>query len=77
MRQCSRNEGEKAVSLVEMEAALGDKCLSLRVDKNVLKRSRDRMYKMLEEPDFDQRELGQRLHQNQSEIFPRAKQAVL
>lgn len=33
------------------------------------KRSRDRMYRMLEEPDFDQNEVAQRLHQNQGEIL--------
>ena len=32
------------------------------------KRSRERMYGMLEETDFDQKELAQRLQQNQSEI---------
>ena len=69
MRQYSRDEGEIAVFLVEMEAALGDKRFSLRVDKNTLKRFRDRMYRMLEEPDFEQGELAKRLHQNQSEIL--------
>jgi hypothetical protein len=39
VRDHSRNPEELAVSLVEVEAALGDKRLALRVDKNALKRS--------------------------------------